>query len=78
LTQFFIEQFKSIDLDDKLVTLFKMLTCTNSNTDNLNTRVSNVEDDIVNLSDANVQLNRRVKTLRYKSNIAEACNRRNN
>jgi hypothetical protein len=75
---FSIEQFKSMNLDDKLVTLFKMLTCTNNNTDNLNTRVSNVEDDIVNLSNANVQLNRRVKTLEYKSIDAEARNRRNN
>jgi hypothetical protein len=56
-----------MNLDDKLVTLFKMLTCTNNNTDNLKKRVSNVENDIVNLSDANVQLNRRVKTLEYKS-----------
>jgi hypothetical protein len=41
-----------MNMDDKLVTLFKMLTCTNSKADNLNTHV---EGNILNLSDANVR-----------------------
>lgn len=29
------EEFKAMDMDEKFVTLFKMLSCTNRNTDNL-------------------------------------------
>jgi hypothetical protein len=42
----------------------------------LNTWASNVEDDIINMSDASVQLNRRVETFECESIDAESHNRR--
>ena len=67
-------EFKSLPTDDKLVTLFEMLNCSNK----LSARVNNVETKVSALSEDNISMNKRMKTLEYRSIDAEARSRRNN
>lgn len=71
-------EFKAMDMDEKLVTLFKRLNCTNSNTDNLSVRMTSMEGNMQNLSTEHAKFYKRIRTLEYKSIDAEARSRRNN
>lgn len=66
--------FKQLSTDDKLVTLFEMLTFANS----MNARVQNIEAHVQSISYDNSKTNERVKILEYRSIDAEARSRRNN
>ena len=68
------EQFKAMSVDDKLVSMFDMMTGFTS----LNTRVQNIEHNIESMLLQNDETNRCMKYLEYKSIDLESRSRRNN
>lgn len=68
------DSFRKMSTDDKLVSLFEIMTSFGS----MNTRVSDLEDDVHALLSLNNASERRIKLLEYKSIDLEARNRRNN
>ena len=68
------EQFKAMSVDDKLVSMFDMMTGFTS----LNKRVQNIEHNIESMLLQNDETNRRMKYLEYKSIDLESRSRRNN
>ncbi|MEW8545898.1 MAG: hypothetical protein AB2693_20440 [Candidatus Thiodiazotropha sp.] len=68
------EEFKKMSTDDKLVSIFEIVTSFGS----LNTRVNSLEGHVHSLLALNVESDKRMKLVEYKSIDLEARNRRNN
>lgn len=68
------DSFRKMSTDEKLVSLFEIITSFGS----MNSRVSDLEDDVHALLSLNNASERRIKLLEYKSIDLEARNRRNN
>lgn len=68
------EEFKKMSTDNKLVSIFEIMTSFGS----LNTRVDSLEGHVHSLLALNVESEKRMKLLEYKSIDLEARNRRNN
>lgn len=67
-------KFKELSTDDKLVTMFEAITDIGS----LNGRILNIESDMQKLQSRNLDHERRIKLVEYKSIDLEARSRRNN
>ena len=69
------ESFKNMPTDDKLVSLFEVMT---SGFGSVNSRVQDVEDNVHELMSSSAQVERRLKLVEYRSLDQEARSRRNN